>query len=67
MPSPKDITDEQLLVLLESGDPTQYRVPLSLGEPHTEKDNCKWANPFNLLGVIMYTLQLERTALYMML
>jgi HSP20 family molecular chaperone IbpA len=39
IPSPQPITDEQLLALLESGDPTNYRVPLSLGEPHTEKDN----------------------------
>ena len=39
IPSPKAITDEQLAALLESGDATQYRVPLSLGEPHTEKDN----------------------------
>lgn len=39
IPSPKDITDEQLAALLESGDATHYRVPLSLGELHTEKDN----------------------------
>lgn len=40
IPSPKDISDEQLQTLLQSGDATNYRVPLSLGEPHTEKDNA---------------------------
>ncbi|KAL5477926.1 hypothetical protein EMCRGX_G024783 [Ephydatia muelleri] len=40
LPTPKDITDEQLLALLESGDPSQYRISLSLGEPHREKDNA---------------------------
>ena len=39
IPSPKDISDEQLQTLLQSGDAINYRVPLSLGEPHTEKDN----------------------------
>ena len=38
VPSPKDITDEQLTSLLESGDAAQFRVPLSLGEAHTESD-----------------------------
>ena len=41
VPSPKDITDDQLDALLESGDPSQYRVPISLGDPHDEVDNCK--------------------------
>lgn len=39
IPSPKDISDDQLAVLVESGDPSQYRVPLSLGEAHTVSDN----------------------------
>ena len=41
VPSPKEITDEQLQSILQSGDPTQFRVPLSLGEPHIEKDNSQ--------------------------
>lgn len=38
IPSPKDITDQELIKLLESEDPSQFRVPMSLGEPHTEVD-----------------------------
>lgn len=38
IPSPKDITDKELVDLLESDDPSRFRVPMSLGEPHTEVD-----------------------------
>ena len=39
VPAAKDISDEELVKVLESVDPTQYRVPMSLGEPHVEVDN----------------------------
>ena len=39
IPPAKDITEETLVEVLESEDPTQYRVPMSLGEPHVEVDN----------------------------
>ena len=39
VPIPRDISDAELQQLVQSGDATQFRVPLSLGEPHTEKDN----------------------------
>ncbi|XP_060590957.1 PIH1 domain-containing protein 1-like [Ruditapes philippinarum] len=38
VPAPKDISDEELIKLLESDDPTGYRVPMSIGEPHAEID-----------------------------
>lgn len=38
IPKPKDVTDEELLRLIESEDPSSYRVPMSLGEPHAEVD-----------------------------
>jgi len=38
LPVPADVTDEKLLEILESDDPTEFRIPLSLGEPHMEKD-----------------------------
>lgn len=38
LPSPKDITDQELVSLLESEDPSRFRVPMSLGEPHAEVD-----------------------------
>ena len=41
MPVPKDISEEELVRVIESEDPTGYRVPLSLGEPHAELDKSK--------------------------
>lgn len=38
IPNPKDITEDELIKLIESEDPSQYRVPMSLGEPHVEVD-----------------------------
>lgn len=38
IPSAKDISDAELLALLESDDPSGYRVPMSIGEPHAEVD-----------------------------
>lgn len=38
IPSPKEISDADLVALLESEDPSGYRVPMSLGEPHAEVD-----------------------------
>lgn len=39
VPAAKDVSDEELVKVLQSADPTQYRVPMSLGEPHVEVDN----------------------------
>lgn len=39
MPPAQDITEEALVEVLQSEDPTKYRVPMSLGEPHVEVDN----------------------------
>ncbi|KAI7803030.1 PIH1 domain-containing protein 1 [Triplophysa rosa] len=39
VPPPPHMSQEALVNLLESEDPTSYRVPMSLGEPHTEVDN----------------------------
>ncbi|KAG7459872.1 hypothetical protein MATL_G00214950 [Megalops atlanticus] len=39
LPPPPHLSKEELLELLESDDPTGYKVPMSLGEPHTEMDN----------------------------
>uniref|UniRef100_G3MM46 PIH1 domain-containing protein 1 n=1 Tax=Amblyomma maculatum TaxID=34609 RepID=G3MM46_AMBMU len=38
LPEPRDIDDAELIHILESEDPTSYRVPLSLGLPHEEVD-----------------------------
>ncbi|XP_032869155.1 PIH1 domain-containing protein 1 isoform X3 [Amblyraja radiata] len=39
IPPPPDLSEEDLVILLESEDPSGYRIPMSLGEPHAEVDN----------------------------
>ena len=39
VPSPRDVSDEELADIIQSGDPMRYRVPMSIGEPHVEVDN----------------------------
>lgn len=45
LPEPQEISEKELIQILESDDPTSYRVPLSLGLPHEELDkggnSCK--------------------------
>ncbi|KAK7492986.1 hypothetical protein BaRGS_00015716 [Batillaria attramentaria] len=38
VPRPTDLTDAELLKVLESDDLTQFRIPMSIGEPHAEMD-----------------------------
>lgn len=39
VPPPPELSQDALVELLESDDPTGYKVPMSLGEAHTEMDN----------------------------
>ncbi|KAM4634851.1 PIH1 domain-containing protein 1 isoform 3-T3 [Polymixia lowei] len=39
VPRPPELSRDELVELLQSEDPTGYRVPMSLGEPHVEADN----------------------------
>ncbi|KAG7237477.1 hypothetical protein INR49_032366 [Caranx melampygus] len=39
VPPPPELSRQELVDLLQSEDPSGYRVPMSLGEPHTEVDN----------------------------
>uniref|UniRef100_A0A3Q3MDY3 PIH1 domain-containing protein 1 n=1 Tax=Mastacembelus armatus TaxID=205130 RepID=A0A3Q3MDY3_9TELE len=39
VPPPPELSKEELVDLLQSEDPSGYRVPMSLGEPHAEIDN----------------------------
>lgn len=41
VPAPEDLTDRELVAILESDQPSDFRVPMSVGEPHTEKDKSK--------------------------
>ncbi|XP_068237469.1 PIH1 domain-containing protein 1 [Palaemon carinicauda] len=38
IPTPEDISDEELISILESEEPSDFRVPMSIGQPHSEKD-----------------------------
>ncbi|KAG7167511.1 PIH1 domain-containing protein 1-like [Homarus americanus] len=38
IPAPEDITDQELITILESEAPSDFRVPMSIGQPHYEKD-----------------------------
>ncbi|KAI8422501.1 hypothetical protein MSG28_006317 [Choristoneura fumiferana] len=38
IPAPRDITNDELMQILSSEDPSSYRVPMSLGEGRTEPD-----------------------------
>lgn len=38
IPCPRDITNNELMQILSSDDPSSYRVPMSLGEGRTEQD-----------------------------
>lgn len=41
IPAPEDISDRELITILESDAPSDFRVPMSIGQPHQEKDKCK--------------------------
>lgn len=38
IPCPRDISNEELMQILNSEDPSSYRVPMSIGEGRTEPD-----------------------------
>ncbi|KAL0880679.1 hypothetical protein ABMA27_001897 [Loxostege sticticalis] len=38
IPCPRDITNDELMQILSSEDPSSYRVPMSIGEGRTEQD-----------------------------
>ncbi|KAL4719055.1 hypothetical protein ACJJTC_018734, partial [Scirpophaga incertulas] len=39
IPCPRDISNEELMQILSSENPSSYRVPMSIGEGRTEQDN----------------------------
>ena len=41
VPETKDLTDDELLKILDSDDLTQFRIPMCIGEPHAEVDKSK--------------------------
>ena len=53
MPAAKDITDEELLRLLEAEDPSGFRIPMSLGEPHAELDKGAVAHASHICKMVV--------------
>ncbi|XP_017294082.1 PIH1 domain-containing protein 1 [Kryptolebias marmoratus] len=50
VPPPPELTRDELVQLLQSEDPSGYRVPMSLGEPHTEIDNnCQSCTAYDVV------------------
>ena len=45
IPAPADITDCELTDILDSDEPSSFRIPMSLGEGHDEVDKCKFDFP----------------------
>lgn len=41
IPAPVDVTEEELTKILESDEPSTFRIPMSVGEGHEELDKCK--------------------------
>lgn len=41
IPSPEDLSDSELHELLNSEDPSGYKMPMSLGESRSDFDKCK--------------------------
>lgn len=41
IPEPKSITEDEVLELWQSEEVSDYRVPLSIQDPHDELDKCK--------------------------
>ena len=40
IPQPVDINESDLIKILESDEPSTFRVPMSIGECHEEVDKC---------------------------
>ncbi len=40
IPSPVDVTESELTRILDSDEPSTFRIPMSLGEGHEEVDKC---------------------------
>ncbi|XP_076445788.1 PIH1 domain-containing protein 1-like [Babylonia areolata] len=53
VPPTKDLTDDELLKILESDDMSQFRIPMCIGEPHAELD--KSGGGCTVYDVIVHT------------
>lgn len=44
IPAPVDVSEQELTRILESDEPSTFRIPMSLGEGHEEVDKCILSN-----------------------
>lgn len=59
MKKPRDVTDEELIKIIQTQDASQFRVPLSLGEPRTELDRSH--NACVVYDIILHTCLYEES------
>lgn len=59
VPPPDDVTDQELIEVLESEDPSKFRIPLSIGEAHEETD--KSGKPCTAYDVVVNPTFLEKS------
>ncbi|XP_064616124.1 PIH1 domain-containing protein 1-like [Liolophura sinensis] len=65
VPEPKDLTDEELIKVLESEDPTDFRIPMSLGEPHVEMDKGgKGCTAYDVIVNTKFLAKMEKSELF---
>lgn len=65
VPEPKELSEDDLLKLLESEEPTGYRVPMSLGEPHAELDkNGKGCTVYDIVINPKFFKKIQKSELF---
>ena len=58
IPQPVDIDESELIKILETDEPTTFRVPMSLGEGHEELDKCWLSFHHHQLTRVNYILEI---------
>lgn len=54
LPKPPDVSDTELALILESDDPSTFRIPMCLGEPRTDTDKGQFIQNEMMIYVIYY-------------
>ncbi|GAB0099314.1 PIH1 domain-containing protein 1 [Sergentomyia squamirostris] len=65
IPAPKDITEEELMNILNSDAPNSYKIPMSIGEPRVTKD--KSGNDAKVCDIAInseFFVKVEKTKLF---
>lgn len=65
IPAPEDITEEELTAILQSDEPSSFRIPMSISEPRTTKDKSN--NPCDACDIAvnpLFFVKLEKSILF---